>query len=41
MKVTFTIENVSGIWYCNGKRYQELTDFEKTILNEFFKKYKK
>ncbi|WP_260393821.1 hypothetical protein [Riemerella anatipestifer] len=35
------INNQNGYWLINGKKYQEATEFEKDILDYFFKKSKK
>ncbi|MDF2931260.1 MAG: hypothetical protein K0R36_591 [Chryseobacterium sp.] len=36
------IENIGGIWYCNGKRlgYDILSHAEITAINEFMKEFK-
>lgn len=34
------IEKKENRWLVNGKRYQDMSDTEKQILNTFFKNYK-
>lgn len=38
--MTFEIEITDGRWTVNGKSINELTFFEKTILNNFFQELK-
>lgn len=42
MAMNIRIENIGGIWYCNGKRlgYDSLTPAEFSAINEFIKEIK-